>query len=98
MSLAPNRLWEVDECIEHRRVSLDNLRVEGGRRHHADDPAQVDAGAVVVARPGYDGDLFDELHTYVYPSLTLSVLSCVECKFNIYIPSWRCQTLPPSCS
>ena len=72
ISLAPHRLWEVDEGIEDRRVSLDNLRVEGGRRHHADDPAQVDAGAVVVARPGYDGDLLQEFHT------PISYMLCVD--------------------
>ena len=58
MTLAPHRLWEVDEGVEDSRVPFDNLGVEGGRRHHADDATQVDAGAVVVASPGYDSDLW----------------------------------------
>ena len=31
MNCAPHRFWEVDEGVEDRRVSFDNLRVEGGR-------------------------------------------------------------------
>ena len=54
----PHRLWEVDEGIEDQRVPFHNLGMKGGRRHHADDAAQVDAGAVVVASPGYYGDLW----------------------------------------